>query len=114
MPRAPRHAQDAHALQADESMMTSLHSIGLDATNHAGAGGNGAAGQGEKGAGGRGQGQGFQLRFPRPRDGAIRRDAEFELGCEGAVTGCGGAATGGGGAATGGGGATGSTIASSW
>jgi hypothetical protein len=65
MPRAPRHAHDAHALQADESMMTSLHSIGLDATNHAGAGGNGAAGQGEKGAGGRG----FNSASPAPGTG---------------------------------------------
>ena len=74
----------------------------------------GQRGRVRKGQGAGGQGQGFQLRPPRPRDGAIRRDAEFELDCEGAVTGCGGAATGGGGAATGGGGATGSTIASSW
>jgi hypothetical protein len=50
--------------------MTSLHSIGLDATDHAGAGGNGAAGQGEKGAGGRGAGaRGFNSAPPAPGTG---------------------------------------------
>ena len=80
-------------LQGDESMTTSLHSIGLDATDRAGAGGSGAAGQGTGGGRGQGSGRGFHL---RRWDGAGRRDAEFELGCEGA---------------TGGGGATGSALA---